>query len=191
MTSTISESLNNKLTMIRDYPVISIIKSLRTTLVGWFALRREAADHDGNTIPPKVQEMLIERFVKGAGFYYLKIAEGQYEVHDDDDNAFAVNLMDRTCTCREFQLLTIPCTHAVAAAIKEGTKVDTLVGPYHTIANLRMEYAGLVMHVPDMTVLAPGPGDVGGGSLAPPHVRRPPGRPRKQRFFSRGEFKVF
>jgi len=34
------------------------------------------------------------------------------------------------------------------------------------------------------------PSDVGGGKLAPPYVRRPPGRPRKRRLFSRGEFKV-
>lgn len=46
------------------------------------------------------------------------------------------------------------------------------------------------MPIPDMGKLAPSPNDVGGGKLVPPYVRRPPGRPRKRRLFSRGEFKV-
>lgn len=53
MTCNIAESLNNVLLMARDYPIISILESLRTTLVTWFALRREAAQ------PPKVNEMVI------------------------------------------------------------------------------------------------------------------------------------
>jgi len=48
MTSNIAESLNNVLTMARDYPVISLLETLRTTLITWFSLRREAAQLEGN-----------------------------------------------------------------------------------------------------------------------------------------------
>ncbi|CAE6236029.1 unnamed protein product [Arabidopsis arenosa] len=191
MTSNIAESLNNVLTMARDYPVISILESLRTTLVTWFALRREAAQQEGNILPPKVNEMVIENFEKGAGYVVLKIGEANYEVRDRNDSGFAVNLWERTCTCREFQLLTIPCSHAIAAAIKEGIRVDTMVGIHHTVPHLRLAYQGIIMPVPDMDTLTPSPDDIGGGKLAPPYVRRPPGRPRKRRMLSRGEFKNF
>lgn len=190
MTSNIAESLNNVLTMARDYPVISILESLRTTLVTWFALRREAAQQEGNILPPKVNEMVIENFEKGAGYVVLKIGEANYEVRDRNDSGFAVNLWERTCTCREFQLLTIPCSHAIAAGIKEGIRVDTMVGIHHTVPHLRLAYQGIIMPVPDMDTLTPSPDDIGGGKLAPPYVRRPPGRPRKRRMLSRGEFKV-
>ncbi|KAG7544029.1 Zinc finger SWIM-type [Arabidopsis thaliana x Arabidopsis arenosa] len=189
MTSNVSESLNNVLTMARDYPVISILESWRTTLVTWFALRREAANMEDNILPPKVNEMVIENFEKGAGYAVLKIGDGQYEVRDMMDCAYAVHLWERTCTCRQFQLLTIPCSHAIAAAIREGIRVDTLVGVNHTVPILRLSYKEMIMPVPDMATLAPSPNDVGGGKLAPPYVRRPPGRPRKRRIFSRGEFK--
>ncbi|XP_020878799.1 uncharacterized protein LOC110227734 [Arabidopsis lyrata subsp. lyrata] len=189
MTSNIAESLNNVLTMARDYPVISILESLRTTLVTWFALRREAAQQEGNILPPKVNEMVIENFEKGAGYVVLKIGEANYEVRDRNDSGFVVNLWERTCTCREFQLLTIPCSHAIAASIKEGIRVDTMVGIHHTVPHLRLAYQGIIMPVPDMDTLTPSPDDIGGGKLAPPYVRRPPGRPRKRRMLSRGEFK--
>ncbi|KAG7559341.1 Zinc finger SWIM-type [Arabidopsis thaliana x Arabidopsis arenosa] len=189
MTSNIAETLNNVLTMARDYPVISILESWRTTLVTWFALRREAARMEENILPPKVNDMVIENFEKGAGFGVLKIGDGLYEVRDMVDSGYAVNLWERTCTCRQFQLLTIPCSHAIAAAIREGIRVDTMVGVHHTVPQLRSAYKELIMPVPDMATLAPSPNDIGGGKLAPPYVRRPPGRPRKRRLFSRGEFK--
>ncbi|KAG7594240.1 Transposase MuDR plant [Arabidopsis thaliana x Arabidopsis arenosa] len=189
MTSNIAESLNNVLTMARDYPVISILESWRTTLVAWFALRREAAQMEDNILPPKVNEMVIENFEKGAGYGVFKIGDGLYEVRDMVDCGYAVNLWERTCTCRQFQLLTIPCSHAIAAAIREGIRVDTMVGVQHTVPQLRLAYKEMIMPIPDMATLAPSPNDVGGGKLAPPYLKRPPGRPRKRRLFSQGEFK--
>ncbi|KAG7564152.1 Zinc finger PMZ-type [Arabidopsis suecica] len=190
MTSNIAESLNNVLTMARDYPVISILESIRTTLVTWFALRRQAAQLEDNILPPKVHDMVIENYEKGAGCAVIKIGDGLYEVREKGGAAFAVNLWERTCTCREFQLLTIPYSHAISAAIQEEIRVDTLVGVHHTNPQLRLSYQALIMPVPDTETLTPSPNDVGGGKLAPPYVRRQPGRPRKRRLFSRGEFKV-
>ncbi|CAD5324615.1 unnamed protein product [Arabidopsis thaliana] len=142
----------------------------------------------GNLLPPKVNEMVIENVEKGAGFVVLKIGDAFYEVRDREDSAFAVNLWERSCTCREFQLLTIPCSYAIAAAIKEGIRVETMVGVHHTVPYLKLAYKGMIMPVPDMDTLTPSPSDVGGGKLASPYVRRPPGRPRKRRLFSREEF---
>ncbi|EOA12338.1 hypothetical protein CARUB_v10007906mg, partial [Capsella rubella] len=175
MTRNIAESLNNILTMERDYPIISILETIRTTLE--------------NILPPKVNEMVIENYEKGSSFMVMKIGDGHYDVHDDKDSAFVVNLWERTCACREFQILMIPCSHAIAAAIEEEVRVDTLMGVSHTLPNLRFAYADLIMSVPDMATLAPSPSDVGGGKLAPPFVRRPPGCPRKRRLFSRGEIR--
>jgi len=190
MTSNVAECLNNVLTMTRDYPVISILESWRTTLVTWFALRREAAQMEDNILPPKVNEMVIENFEKGSSYAVLKIGDGLYEVRDMMECGYAVNLWERICTCRQFQLLTIPCSHAISAAIREGVRVDTFVGVQHTVPQLLLAYKELIMPVPDMATLVPSPNDVGGGKLAPPYVKRPAGRPRKIRLFSRGEFKV-
>ena len=116
----------------------------------------------------------------------IKIGDGIYEVRETRGASFAVNLWERTCTCREFQLLTIPCSHPIAATIQKGLRVDTMVEIHHTTPQLRLSYQALIMPVPDTEMLTPSPNNVGGGKLAPPYVRRP----RKRRLFSISEFKV-
>ena len=137
-----------------------------------------------------MHDIVIENYEKGAGCAVLKIGDGLYEVREKRGSTFAVNLWERTCTCREFQLLTIPCSHAIVAAIEEGICVDTMVGVHHTNPELRLSYQALIMPVPDTETLTPSPNDIEGGKLTPPYVRRPPERPRKQKLFSKGEFKV-
>ncbi|CAE5976061.1 unnamed protein product [Arabidopsis arenosa] len=97
-----------------------LAESIRTTLVTWFALRMQAAQLEDNILPPKVHDMVIENYEKGAGCAVIMIGDGLFEVREKGGAAFAVNLWERTCTCREFQLLTIPCSHAIAAAIQKG-----------------------------------------------------------------------
>ncbi|CAD5324721.1 unnamed protein product [Arabidopsis thaliana] len=89
---------------------------------------RYGAQMEDNILPPKVNDMVIENFEKGAGYGILKIGDGLYEVRDMVNCGYAVNLWERTCTCRQFQLLTIPCSHAIAAAIREGVRVNSMVG---------------------------------------------------------------
>ncbi|XP_024013346.1 uncharacterized protein LOC112087681 [Eutrema salsugineum] len=190
MTSNISESLNKVLTMARDFPVISILESIRTTVVTWFALRREAANSDTDVINPKVKEMVIKNFNRSSGYFVMKIGDGIYEVRDATDVSYAVHLWEQSCTCREFQLLAIPCEHAVAAAIREGVRVETLVGVHYTVEYRKKAYEGLIMPVPDMDTLERVAGEDGAVKMGPPKVRRPPGRPKKSRIFSKGEFKV-
>lgn len=190
MSSNVSESLNNVLTMARDFPVISILETIRTTLVTWFALRRDKCNSATTVLNPKVEEMIIENYKTSAGYFVMKVADGIYEVRDEKDVAYAVHLWERSCTCREFQLLQIPCKHAVAAAVRAGVPVSSLAGATFRVDVRKLAYDGHIMPVPDMDAIRPSAADVGGGNLAPPAVRRPPGRPRKQRILSRGEFKV-
>ncbi|XP_024010144.1 uncharacterized protein LOC112085222 [Eutrema salsugineum] len=133
MTSNISESLNNVLTMARDFPVISILDTIRTTLVSWFALLRDAANKDDDVINPEVKEMIMESFKKSSGYFVMKTGDGIYEVRDAMDTAFAVHLWEQSCTCREFQFLGIPCEHEIAAGIREGVRVETLINVHYTV----------------------------------------------------------
>lgn len=99
-----------------------------------------------------------------------------------------VDLEGKKCSCREYDMLGIPCTHVVAAAVNSGVLVDTLVATkYHNVYWL-LAYTGSVN-----PVKVPVVEDVraaGRRKLLPPTTRRPSGRPRKARIPSAGEIRV-
>ena len=187
MTSNLAESWNAVLREAREFPVIPLIDFIRTKLTEWFATRREAANKNKGSVTPKVAGMLTKNFEIGGGYQVTLIAEDEYEVRNKTGGSFHVDLAKKTCSCSEFQMLAIPCSHAVAAAIKGKVSVESLVLPAYTVGELRSAYAGSVLPVPDTIEVTELASELGGMNLYPPTTRRPPGRPKKQRFFSRGE----
>ncbi|CAN7062787.1 unnamed protein product [Brassica oleracea var. botrytis] len=187
MTSNLAESWNSVLREAREYPVIPLIEFIRGKLTAWFASRREAAEKNSGALTPKVSGIVTDNFEHTGGYLVTMIAEDEYEVRNENGAGFHVDLVNKTCSCGEFQMLSIPCSHGIASAIKGKIGVDSLVSPAYTIEKLRSAYAGSVLPVPDFTGLSDLVTDFGGMRLCPPLTRRPPGRPKKQRFFSRGE----
>ncbi|RIA04115.1 hypothetical protein BRARA_K01685 [Brassica rapa] len=187
MTSNLAESWNSVLREAREYPVIPLIEFIRGKLTAWFASRREAAQKNSGKLTPKVSGIVTDNFEQTGGYLVTMIGEDEYEVRNKNGAGFHVDLVNKTCSCGEFQMLSIPCSHAIASAIKGKIGVDSLVSPAYTVEKLRSAYAGSVLPVPDFTGLADLVTDFGGMQLCPPLTRRPPGRPKKQRFFSRGE----
>ncbi|KFK39585.1 hypothetical protein AALP_AA3G263500 [Arabis alpina] len=187
MTTNIAESLNNILKEGRDFPIVSMVESLRTSLMGWFARRRLAAASEKCKVTPKVREKLETNFFFSTSMA-VKPANGQeFEVQTKKGEIFIVDLARKMCSFREFQLLLIPCSHALAAAAEINLSTEKLVGDAYLTKTWRAAYAATIHPVPtaDETV------NVGNViELQPPVTRRPPGRPKKLRILSTGEFKV-
>ncbi|KAL0715863.1 hypothetical protein Bca4012_065185 [Brassica carinata] len=93
----------------------------------------------------------------------------------------------KKCLRREYDLLGIPCTHTVAAAVNSGLKVDVLVFTEYSSMYWLLAYTGSVnpVTVPVVEEVRAG----GGMKLLPPTTRRPSGRPRKSRMPSAGEIR--
>lgn len=187
MTSNLADSWNAVLCEAQEFPVIPLIDFIHSKLTEWFATRREAANKNRGSITPKVASMVTKNFEIGGGYQVTLIAEDEYEVRNKKGASFHVDLANKTCSCYEFQMLVIPCSHAIAAAIRGKVSVESLVSAAYTVEELKSAYAGSVLPVPDNSGVAELTADLGGMYLFPPTTRRPPGRPKKQRFFFRGE----
>ncbi|CAN7110849.1 unnamed protein product, partial [Brassica rapa subsp. narinosa] len=83
----------------------------------------------------------------------------------------------------------IPCSHAIAAALKANVNVEGLVSDVYSIDYLKAAYAEHVLPPAELDSGHRLADNVASITLNPPSTRRPPGRPRKKRFFSRGEMK--
>lgn len=92
-----------------------------------------------------------------------------------------VNLTERRCACRRFDIEKLPCVHAIAAA--EATKLSTisLCHPYYRANYMYNAYSNAVLPRDADTSV---PDTVAGIICLPPEVRQPPGRPKKSRIKS-------
>lgn len=135
-------------------------------------------------------EILAFNFESSAGFEVKKIKHLEYKVRNKEGSSFHVDINKKFCSCFEFQLLEIPCQHAIAAAITAKVKVDSLVAEEYTKRAMVAAYAGSVAPVIDTDSIIELSAQLSELDMFPPCSRRPPGRPRKKRFLSRGEIRV-
>lgn len=187
MTTNIAESLNNVLKEGREFPIISMVESLQTSLMGWFARRQVAAATEKCAVTPKVRDKMEANFYFSTSMNVQPANAEEFQVQTKKGKVFIVDLERRMCSCREFQLLLIPCSHALAVASDIDVSTEKLVGNVYSTSVWRAAYEGTIHPVPtaDETTNVDERFE-----LKPPVTRRPPGRPKKLRILSTGEFKV-
>ena len=102
-----------------------------------------------------------------------------------------VDMFNHSCTCREWQMVGIPCEHACATILLIGKNVADFVDDWYKFPKQELIYLGSFhgIEANDMpSVDSDGiVHDLTGKvffSLQPPHSKRPSGRPRKKRIES-------
>lgn len=192
MTSNIAETWNSVLREAREYPILSLVEYIRSKLMNWFAGRREIVSRGESNLTPRVEEIITSNFEASGAFKFSSISVGDYEVRDKDGASFHVSLLEKTCSCYEFQTLKIPCAHAIAAATRNRIPVEPLVAEFYSLVNYKAAYARTIQPAVEQDTIEVLSGNSTDSQLNvnPPASRRPPRRPRKNRFLSRGEFQV-
>ncbi|KAG7584249.1 Zinc finger SWIM-type [Arabidopsis suecica] len=189
MTSNVAESLNAVLKEARELPIVTTLEYIRGTLMTWFEKRREKATQHDKPLTPKVEEIVQRDYERSTCYDVAKINNEQYEIKTTTGLSYVVDIQKRTCTCEEFNLLQIPCSHAIAAAIRCDMSVPMLAAPQYGSFFWSLAYNGSIHPVPDLSTLREVPDGIATLTVLPPLPRRPPGRPKRTRYLSSGEFK--
>ncbi|CAN7105826.1 unnamed protein product [Brassica rapa subsp. narinosa] len=192
MTSNVAETWNSVLRNAREYPILHLVEYIRSKLMKWYAERHDVTQHPNLRLTPRVTSIVEENFEISGWMLVCQINAGEFDVKDKDGISYHVNLHTKSCSCFSFQTLLIPCPHAIAAAIKEKSSIESLVSDFYTIDTLVAAYAGNIL--PISSEVNPSIEGTEGESesiqICPPTNRRPPGRPRKSRILSTGEIRM-
>lgn len=186
MSSNISESLNAALQRAVDYPIVSMVEFIRAMLMRWFWCRRTKAAKTNTRCTPEIEDLLIDHLKEAVDCAVLSCSDWIYQVNDGVGCVFTVDLENKTCTCRVFDVLKVPCCHAIAARKVRDIDIYSLIGECYFVGPWRKKYEQLVMPVPkerDTDV----PEEVQEVDIDPPNTKRGGGRPRKVRIPSQGE----
>ncbi|GKE26804.1 transposase, MuDR, MULE transposase domain protein [Tanacetum coccineum] len=121
---------------------------------------------------------------------------GEYQVSRSSDNRAEVKykgkrwevLLDqRICSCRVWQVKGLPCVHAAAfIAFTRDANWDSYVDPYFTIDKLKRSLCFRISPIPDKDQWAPIDTSE---KIYPPVIKRPVGRPKKNRIVPHDETK--
>ncbi|KAK9067575.1 hypothetical protein SSX86_011686 [Deinandra increscens subsp. villosa] len=185
LTANIVESLNGWIVEASGLPIIQMMESIRRQLMTWFNERRETSMQWTSILVPTAERRVSEAIDRARTYQVLRANEAEFEVISHEGTNI-VDIRNRRCLCRGWQLNGLPCAHAVAALLSCRQNVHRFTESCFTVANYRKVYSQTIHPVPDktlwkeMTDLA-SQGDGVEIIINPPKLIRPPGRPRKRR----------
>jgi hypothetical protein len=177
------EEFNKWILDARELPIIQVIEWIHGNLITQFDDRRLKSSSWYSVLTPSAERRMVEAINHASTYQVLRSDEVEFEVISADRSDI-VNIGSRSCSCRDWQLYGIPCSHAVAALISCRKDVYAYTAKCFTVASYRDTYAEELHPVPrklewrrtdesaldnDITV------------VRPPKFRRPPGRPENKR----------
>ncbi|XVF66314.1 hypothetical protein PTKIN_Ptkin10aG0025400 [Pterospermum kingtungense] len=182
MTSNVAESLNSALRNAQKFPVSIVLEFIRGLIQKWFHERGEKAAERTEVLTEHVTKIMMSNKADADIMAVKAINSYEFQVLDGTRERF-VNLQDRTCSCRKFQLDLLPCAHAIAIIRSE---LYSYCAECFKTENLRQLYSAHIYpvgHPDDWQV----PTEIKSQDVLPPLGFVSAGHPQKTRLPSAGE----
>ncbi|XP_062113127.1 uncharacterized protein LOC133824272 [Humulus lupulus] len=112
--------------------------------------------------------------------FLIPYAIGRHEFHvlDGELNG-EVDLLNKTCTCGVFQIIGIPCAHALSGSLKRGVNFYSLCSDYYKIETWRSSYTESIYPTGNEEEWIV-PHDIMTITVRTPAQKNPVGRPKKK-----------
>jgi hypothetical protein len=155
-------------------------KARQLIMILWNRRRKVAKKLDGLILPH-----IIKKLNAMTRELNLEVVESSKEVAEvtalgDSGFRFVVNLRDRTCSCRQWQVSGLPCKHALAFITSlSNAHIRHYVDLYYSIDKFKSAYAQLIPAMPDKTQW---PKFDHGFFMHPPLLKATAGRPKTERY---------
>lgn len=177
------EEFNQWILEARELPIVQVIERIHSKLISEFEERRAESSTWTSMLAPTAEKRLLEAMEHSSTYQVLRSDEVEFEVLSAE-RSHIVNIGTRSCSCRDWQLFGIPCSHAVAALTSYTKDVYTYTEKYFTASSYRESYSKEILPIPGK-IKWKKEGDVPVDDdirlVRPPKFRRPPGRPEKKR----------
>ncbi|XP_073292264.1 uncharacterized protein [Primulina huaijiensis] len=186
MTSNINDTLNSWILEASGLPIVQMMECIRRQLMIWFNERREASMQWTSLLVPSAERRVSEALERAHTHQVLRANEAEFEVISHEGTNI-VDIRNRCCLCRGWQLYGLPCSHAVAALLSCRQNVQRFTESCFTVATYRKAYSQTIHPVPDRTLwreMSEGQHSESPNEevvVNPPKSLRPPGQPRKRR----------
>ncbi|OVA07274.1 zinc finger protein [Macleaya cordata] len=177
------EEFNKWIFEARELPIIQVIERIHSKLMAEFDERRSKSLVWMSILAPSAEKRISEAIARASSYQVLRSDEVEFEVLSAE-RSHIVNIGTRSCSCRDWQLYGLPCSHAVAALLSCRKDVYEFSERCFTVSSYRATYSQVIHPIPDKSEWSKeseAPMDEDSRVVRPPKFRRPPGRPEKKR----------
>lgn len=127
------EAFNKAILDHREKPIISLLEGLKNYITERIVTQRTLMERYKGNICPKIQ-LILERLKREAdGWSPLWHADDDFALFgvSNEVDQYIVNLKEKTCSCRKWDLSGIPCPHAIACIWHNKVNPEDYVSQYY------------------------------------------------------------
>ncbi|KAG5605891.1 hypothetical protein H5410_027383 [Solanum commersonii] len=155
MTTNIAESLNAMLIEEKEYPVASIFNLIANRFGELFRERHAyILKSMGNQMVSSAKKIARKKMIEGDSLYVENVTKdgNQFTMFGEGVTAY-VDLLKKSCSCREYDLIKIPCAHAMTALrLKHGNEYGMSIyeycSPLYKVKSYLLAYLNSINVVP-------------------------------------------
>ena len=130
MTTSLAESFNAWLRNERHHSICNFLLEHISKLASMLVKHKEESKNWKECIGPKIEDKVPQNIAKGKVYPATPFMNGVFGVCIGR-TLLNVDIMNRTCTCRGWQMLGIPCEHAAAVIISIGHNITDFVDDWY------------------------------------------------------------
>ncbi|XP_028074716.1 uncharacterized protein LOC114277095 [Camellia sinensis] len=143
ITNNMTKSFNNWLGISRSKLILTMLETIRCKLMGKFQMRYQKALQWQSNITLNIKKKLDKTFYESRKCKVKYVGEQEYDIRDNEGVRHIVHIGRMSCSCREWEISGIPCTHAMVAISYNGMNVENFVHPYYLKKNICWPMVGL------------------------------------------------
>ena len=186
----ICEVFNGKIAPARDKPVITLLEYIREYCMKRIVVVNAVIDKTDGPLTPTASRILERIKAEAESMKVLWAGGVKYQVTGDWGDQCVVNVQEKNCSCRKWELTGIPCKHVVAACWNMGLNgiqvgpPESWVAPCYWLSTWREVYSHLVDPIRGSNYWEK---TTNATELLPPKHHVQVGRPKKKRRRSKFE----
>jgi hypothetical protein len=173
-TSNIVESINAIWGEYRDIPPLMILDYIHTWMMKKFS-ERQNTKASSKQLANKPWKKFKERAIEAQKYTVTLAGNGIFQVDTPRRHCRQVDLVNRTCSCLQFNDFQSPCSHAIACCFLTGDDALAFFHYGYTLQAYRDTYKGTVWPITKIHSLKPD------CQVQPPQISKLRGRPRTRR----------
>ncbi|KAL5555055.1 hypothetical protein UlMin_037291 [Ulmus minor] len=131
MTNNLIEALNTMLKKVREYPLLLLLTAIMEKMYEWFNDRHRMADNLTSLLRPEYEKILRDWWSIASTLVVVRINENEWIIQGNECDTM-VDLLLKTCTCKQFDLEKLSYVHTVKAASIIGADRFMIVAWYFT-----------------------------------------------------------